>query len=81
MIDETIKTTPYKDTSYLSIPHALIAYNSTMLYNTHLILESQLSQVAPESEMYAELNELSQRVFDSWVTLGYREGDGDGVRV
>jgi hypothetical protein len=73
----------FSDTSYLAIPHALMKYNSTMLYNSYLILEGQLSQIdcTVDPLMYEEIERLTQAVFDCWVSLGYREGEADGVRV
>jgi len=94
MIDESIKTrdpshdctqseSSYSDSNYLTIPHALIEYNSSMLYSTYQILENQLSQIDPleEPEMYQGIEKLVKTVFDSWVTLGYREGGVNGIRV
>jgi len=61
---------------YLLIPRALSAYNSRMLYNSYLVLETQLSQIDPSEcpEMYKKLDVLTERLFNSWVTLGYRDG-------
>jgi len=89
MIEDSIKKhscySPAQDnsssseSSYMTIPYALVVYTSTVLYNTYQVLENQLSQVDPGE--YEELEQLAQRVFDSWVTLGYREGGANGVRV
>ena len=94
MIDESIKTrdpshnctqseSSYSDSEYLTIPYAMIAYNSSMLYSTYMILESQLSQIDPlkEPEMYQGIEKLVQTVFDSWVMLGNCGGGADGIRV
>lgn len=73
----------FNNEDYLSIPRALIAYNSTMLYNSYLSLENQLSQIDPEQEpvIYAEIEQLTQTVFNSWVSLGYRVGGDYGTGI
>lgn len=94
MLDESIKTrdpshnctqseSSYSDYGYLTIPYAMIAYNSSMLYSTYMILESQLSKIdhVKEPEMYQGIEKLVQTVFDSWVILGARGGGANGIRV
>ena len=72
-----------QDAGCLTIPNALFSYNNTTLYQSYLILESQLSKIKRESEpeLYAQLDTLTQKAFDMWVSLGYREGCGCGIRV
>ncbi|MFA6335797.1 MAG: hypothetical protein WCX48_09675 [Bacteroidales bacterium] len=74
---------PEDDFGYISIPIALLNYNSTMLYNSYLILENQLSQIDPECEpgIYTKLNDFTQRIFDSWVLLGSEGGEDNGIGV
>jgi hypothetical protein len=59
----------------LAIPEALVAYYNRLLYSSYLFLECQLSKVdCTDSETYERLNTITQNVFDTWVSLGYREG-------
>ena len=88
MIEDSIKkqytTDDYSfinDTTHMTIPYALIAYSSQVLYNTYLILENQLSQISPTDEIYSDVDTLAQRVYDSWLTLGYRGGIGNGTNI
>lgn len=62
---------------YMTIPNALLEYQSRLLYNSYVFLESQLSQIdfTQDPEMYQEVNSLTQCVFDSWIALGYRQGE------
>lgn len=89
MIEDSIKKQctndeePYfiNSTTHMTIPYAVIAYSSQVLYHTYLILENQLSQISPTEDTYSEIDMLAQRVYDTWMTLGYREGGNNGVRV
>jgi len=78
MIDDSI--TYFKnDLTYMAIPYALVENASNVLYNTYIILENQLSQIKENDDIYKNMNLVDQRVFDSWVMLGCREGEEYGV--
>jgi hypothetical protein len=66
------------DTTYISIPNAMWEYSNRMLYQSYLLLENQLSQIdsAHEPGMYKDIERITQAFFNSWVSLGYREGGG-----
>jgi hypothetical protein len=57
----------------LIIPNALVAYCNQILYSTYITLERQLDKTL-DAGTYERLDRLTQRVFDSWVSLGYIEG-------
>jgi flavorubredoxin len=60
----------------LTIPNAIREFNSKILYNSYLVLESQLAALDPSIDemFYFSLDKITQSVFDSWVSLGHREG-------
>jgi hypothetical protein len=61
------------DLDVMTIPNALVSYCNKVLYSTYITLEGQLNQEL-DAETYSKLSTITQRVFDSWVTLGYLEG-------
>ncbi|MEN6293992.1 MAG: hypothetical protein ABFD07_18490 [Methanobacterium sp.] len=65
------------DNGCLTIPYALIEYHSRTLYNTYFLLENQMVGLDASSEEYAELESITQRVFNAWVTLGFRNEGGE----
>ena len=65
------------DDGCLTIPYALIEYHSRTLYNTYYLLENQIVGLDAGSEERAELEAITQRVFNAWVTLGFRKRGGE----
>ena len=66
------------ETTLLSIPNSIKEFNSKILYNSYMTLESQLSRIDSEREpeIYTELDTVTQSIFDSWLALGYRREGG-----
>ncbi len=62
----------------LAIPVAIVEYNSRMLYNSYIVLENQLSQIAVETDpaLYNKLDVITQSIFNSWVELGHLREEG-----
>jgi len=58
----------------LTIPHAILEYNSRVLYNSYTVLENQLAQMdqTQDPNGYYKLDSITQSIFNSWVVLGCR---------
>jgi hypothetical protein len=65
-------------TDVLTIPNALVAYCNKTLYSTYILLERQLEKTR-DVGTYERLDRITQRVFDSWVGLGYCEGGENNI--
>ena len=61
----------------MEIPDALVSYCNRILYGVYITLEKQLNETL-DPEIYDKLDTITQSVFDSWISLRYREG-GDSV--
>ena len=61
------------DSTFLTIPDALLERNRDQLFLTWQMLERQLSQVDPkkEPEMYLAINSRASIVFDAWLRFRY----------
>lgn len=60
----------------MEIPYAMVSYCSKMLYSTYISLEKQLNETL-DPELYDKLNTVTQKIFDSWIALNFKEGGGN----